>query len=387
MVGGLLDNVSDWLNNLTWLKWWVRDGNGDLRPLQDDLDAKDDKTEQAKWNGYGGRGFTNRKTQTRRHPRENEQYKPEKTYHAALQPDYTSSQESLENLDEVSSGTETSRGSSGSEEENGYREYQRDPRSPQWPRESESFRSKHIRFVGLQNSRTRNRHSSNPLPPLSFRPLPAPSYPQAPGYPPPLGHPQLPGRPPPRTHFQQTQYSSAVEGPGYASPPTGDESGELPVGKNSALSARESSRYDAHRKNDWPSKESCSRNYSKDSVKPPHNPRLFAMFFRTTTESSLDSYEFPLLPILQFRTWRPWLFTKTAAAAAAPPRQNRPQTAPRPTLRSIVLDAPWLGEQRSPRQESIAVSQARKFMPDECNEWTYYVPKEREENEWTSSTC
>ena len=30
----------------------------------------------------------------------------------------------------------------------------------------------------------------------------------------------------------------------------------------------------------------------------------------------------------------------------------------------------------------MAVSEARSFTLDECPEWTYYVPKEREQSEW-----
>lgn len=35
MLQGCLDNVSEWLQARTWIRWYIRDGNGDLRPLWD----------------------------------------------------------------------------------------------------------------------------------------------------------------------------------------------------------------------------------------------------------------------------------------------------------------------------------------------------------------
>ncbi|RYP75390.1 hypothetical protein DL771_002486 [Monosporascus sp. 5C6A] len=225
MVRGLLDDVSDWLNHRTWIEWRVRDGHGDLRPLRDDSDPKDDKTEEAKWKGYGGRGFTN-----------------------------------------------------------------------------------------------------------------PPSYPQTPGYPPPLRPPGAAGR-------------------------------------------------------------SAERAERADPVFPSRG-RDVDTLHRQLVMSQENYLWFPLLPILQFRTWHTWLLIKTAAVPTAS-RQNRPQAAPRPALRSdlhwygttsltrsgdwcksIVLHARWLGEQRSSQQGFIAVSQARNFTRDECKERTYYIPKEREQSEW-----
>src|SRR5438309_1731564 len=52
MVGGCLDNVSWWLEKHTWIKWYVRDGHGDLRPLWDDEQSRVDGSREKRWRGY-----------------------------------------------------------------------------------------------------------------------------------------------------------------------------------------------------------------------------------------------------------------------------------------------------------------------------------------------
>lgn len=129
------------------------------------------------------------------------------------------------------------------------------------------------------------------------------------------------------------------------------------------------------------------RDYPYRVVKAPFDPKP-------------ETSEFPLLPILQFRTWHTWLHIKQSN----PPRQ---QVQDRKILTmnagnnnnstglaryhiadevgdwcgSIVLDTEWAalaGE----RQEFIAISEAKAFTLAECPEWTYYIPKEREQSEW-----
>ena len=36
----------------------------------------------------------------------------------------------------------------------------------------------------------------------------------------------------------------------------------------------------------------------------------------------------------------------------------------------------------SAKHDFIAISEARAFTEEECEVWTYYVPKEREQSEW-----
>jgi hypothetical protein len=49
---------------------------------------------------------------------------------------------------------------------------------------------------------------------------------------------------------------------------------------------------------------------------------------------------------------------------------------------TIVLDANWVDNAKTTRHEFIAISESKKFTDKECQNWSYYVPKEREESEW-----
>lgn len=53
MLQGCLDNVNEWLKARTWIRWYIRDGNGDIRPLWDPKEWEVDSSEQEKWQGYG----------------------------------------------------------------------------------------------------------------------------------------------------------------------------------------------------------------------------------------------------------------------------------------------------------------------------------------------
>ena len=57
---------------------------------------------------------------------------------------------------------------------------------------------------------------------------------------------------------------------------------------------------------------------------------------------------------------------------------------------TIVLDSEWVSEWEERKGTSIeeakfeflAISDAKRFTTEECETWTYYIPKEREESEW-----
>lgn len=45
---------------------------------------------------------------------------------------------------------------------------------------------------------------------------------------------------------------------------------------------------------------------------------------------------------------------------------------------SIVLDERWVKSETCANREFVAVSEAKKFTQDECEAWTYYIPKKRD---------
>jgi hypothetical protein len=109
-----------------------------------------------------------------------------------------------------------------------------------------------------------------------------------------------------------------------------------------------------------------------------------------------DSFEFPLMPILQFKTWHKWFHVTIAESDKEDNSQN--SRGGKETggglvrchisddtgdwCGSIVLDERWTAKTRTSRHEFIAISDAKNFTLEECNVWTYYIPKEREQSEW-----
>jgi hypothetical protein len=55
MIEGCLLNVREWLRNHTWILWYVRDHEGNLRPLWDRKVLGEDLSEEARWKGYAGK--------------------------------------------------------------------------------------------------------------------------------------------------------------------------------------------------------------------------------------------------------------------------------------------------------------------------------------------
>ena len=55
MLDGPLLNVREWLLSHTWILWYTRDAEGNLRPLWDRRVLKEDSSENCRWKGYAGR--------------------------------------------------------------------------------------------------------------------------------------------------------------------------------------------------------------------------------------------------------------------------------------------------------------------------------------------
>ncbi|KAI8313361.1 hypothetical protein K4K59_004715 [Colletotrichum sp. SAR11_240] len=124
------------------------------------------------------------------------------------------------------------------------------------------------------------------------------------------------------------------------------------------------------------------RDYPYRVVKAPFEPKP-------------ETSEFPLLPILQFRTWHTWLYIKHNGPSERQFHDRKLLSMGTESglaryhiademgdwCGSVVLEAEWAAK-ASDKQEFIAISEAKSFTRDECPEWTYYIPKEREQSEW-----
>ncbi|KAK6062791.1 hypothetical protein SCUP515_13015 [Seiridium cupressi] len=97
----------------------------------------------------------------------------------------------------------------------------------------------------------------------------------------------------------------------------------------------------------------------------------------------------PLLPILQFLTWHTHLYVypderRGIHDVQAGRKRHHVADSSGDWCGSIVLDDRWAAGPRDTSQsrEFIAISEAKKFTEAEYSEWTYYIPKEREQSEW-----
>lgn len=119
----------------------------------------------------------------------------------------------------------------------------------------------------------------------------------------------------------------------------------------------------------------------------PESPYRVVM----TKYSSEPDKEFPDQPILQFWTWHTTLHLAPSDDDDDPSPAGRSGSGLRrydiadqvgDWCGSLVLDEQWIRASQSSRHEFIAISEAKAFTRDECDVWTYYTPKEREQSEW-----
>lgn len=114
----------------------------------------------------------------------------------------------------------------------------------------------------------------------------------------------------------------------------------------------------------------------------PENPYRVVM----VDYSSEPDTEFPDQPILQFWTWHTSLHLVSSESPGPKPGKGlcRYDIADEigDWCGSLVLDEEWITKSQRSKQEFIAISEAKTFTKDECDIWTYYIPKEREQSEW-----
>ena len=119
----------------------------------------------------------------------------------------------------------------------------------------------------------------------------------------------------------------------------------------------------------------------------PESPYRVVM----TKYSSEPDREFPDQPILQFWTWYTTLHIAPSDDGDDPSPPGRSGSGLRrydiadqvgDWCGSLVIDEQWIQASNSSRHEFIAISDAKAFTREECDVWTYYTPKEREQSEW-----
>ncbi|KAK1998326.1 HET-domain-containing protein [Colletotrichum falcatum] len=348
LVSGILDNVSDWLDTRTWIEWWVRDGHGDLRPLWDFEMSREDQSKEVKWRGYTRR----RAMRGNRHGDDIEApYDPDDAFVASRPP-----------VHHVSPRTHARRSVEG--HDNYYGNYEDD---------EDDSESSYEPFRPPKEARVASVSPPPPPPPPRPRPTDVSSLP------PRLDAIRIPVSP-------RRGYPRA--GPTYRRPGNLDRTPDDQPRRAVAFGAAppppppppEHPRHNADffdmffdASRDVRDFSITLRDYPYRVVKAPFDPRP-------------ETAEHPLLPILQFRTWHAWLYIHEISGGeqrgGAGQARHHIADEGGDWCGSIVLDAAWADGKAGSRQEFIAVSEAKGFTEAECREWTYYVPKERDQSEW-----
>ncbi len=114
----------------------------------------------------------------------------------------------------------------------------------------------------------------------------------------------------------------------------------------------------------------------------PENPYRVVM----ADYCSEPDREFPDQPILQFWTWHTSFHLVPCDNLGPKPGKGlyRYDIADEngDWCGSLVLNEEWIKKSQRSKHQFIAISEAKAFTKDECDIWTYYIPKEREQSEW-----
>jgi Heterokaryon incompatibility protein (HET) len=124
----------------------------------------------------------------------------------------------------------------------------------------------------------------------------------------------------------------------------------------------------------------------------PDNP--FRVYIEPYTAS--PDKDFPDQPLLQFWTW--WASLRLSKSFPSPTSSTANlhgltkfdiSDAVGDWCGSILLSSDWVSDQQKKgnkvdgsRRDFLAISDAKAFTKEECDVWTYYVPKERDNSEW-----
>lgn len=129
-------------------------------------------------------------------------------------------------------------------------------------------------------------------------------------------------------------------------------------------------------------KEIMSKSQDEFRQTLPENPYHVVM----SEYCSEPDKEFPDQPILQFWTWHTFLHLVPSDSPVSDPETGlcRYDIADQigDWCGSLVLDEKWINDSGLSRHEFIAISDAKAFTHEECDVWTYYIPKERDQSEW-----
>lgn len=340
MVEGCLTNLQDWLIKHTWICWYIRDGHGNLRPLRDCKQCSSDNNQvHVEWGGYGSRvKIQRRQVHEQFLKREND-----RRYRRTWDDEYGRERDDSEDDSDQGYPRHLPREEIiHTRERSPELEHRGEQYSPDFGREMEGGQEIHVRrdrrldhdYSKRPKARSREREEM-------------------------FGVFSEPGQDPPYdpTPVISIQDSNDEHGVQDSCQTYNDYGRILPM-------------------------EIASKNQKRFSLALPENPYRVVM----AEHGSEPDKEFPDQPILQFWTW------SNSLHLVAP--ENVVRQTENGLCRydiasdigdwcgSIVLDENWFNHTKASRHEFIAISEAKAFTEEECEIWTYYIPKERARSKW-----
>ena len=324
MVEGCLMDLNEWLIKHTWIHWYIRDGHGNLRPLWDGDKFSKGVTLEKRWMSYGG--------------------KPDDDVVEPTEDMVRSRSRSRRRERSVSYSTGDVHARHIPQEE-ALIDYGMDPMN-------------------------KIRKAAGRIEPSEY------SMPQT------TSVRSVSAQAPPRHKYRLYENNM----PHYYASRVVDQRG-LPSGLVSTskeLEANEYRRRDTYGR-DIPMEIADHQDHFQQTL--PESPYRVVM----TKYSSEPDKEFPDQPILQFWTWHTTLHLAPSDDDDDPSSPGRSGSGLRrydiadqvgDWCGSLVLDEQWIRASQSSRHEFIAISEAKAFTRDECDVWTYYTPKERDQSEW-----
>jgi hypothetical protein len=307
MVEGCLANVREWLMCHTWIRWYIRDGHGNLRPIWDGTKATEAHLSEPRWRGYGMMRRTERLFDDR-------------------------DIEDPGALDAELLKYES------------------------FPDERKKVQNVILRHKNVACVETRSRG------PVRRR------------------HREYDTRQREKMVIP-TMYDA---GRAECDRDIGDQIRELEKssGHDSDQRREPTDRFDDYGR--YLSQTILRNSYRRFQRTFPENPYRVVV-----TEYSCEAdREFPDQPLLQFWTWSASLHVLPAAKRdeklGAGLQRYDIADDKGDWCGSIVLDKAWADTNvlKKMKQEFIAISEAKNFTCEECEVWTYYIPKERDQSEW-----
>lgn len=395
MLDGCLLNVREWLRDHTWILWYVRDDEGNLRPLWDRNRHPEDGSEEERWRGYRGLAAEAEVGQSQHSSPYGNQgsdgrwsRRTNKDYLQRLPPGYYDEDErgagefSTQTGLSMQAGTRVDAPGSGAELPGGGTDSAREPPtypgsgsgpammgiwSPQGPPPPQGPPSN---LLGQGGSGGPLSMAANPPGPRQY-------------------HQHDRGRDSVASGSEDGIYVTVEDPPENPPPEMYLGSGEDPYGRPVRGDVREGIDF--------------------ASILPDHPFGVNRGPFRESAPGLADHER--SMPILQFFTWltdlrvrvrhSPAAATTTPGAVAGAsgplpldPRSSLYDPSPRVQVQCDVFDASgdwcgaivlphdWIAQREGQALYFIAISEAKGMTMEECPVWNYYVPKEREESEW-----